>query len=81
VVYRRNISREDGDVFSRLGAGTLDPTPGGSIRDFNGRVSNFISILCLKKSKIQSNFKTSPILVTKDISNFPTLILNDTNSR
>lgn len=39
IVYRRNISREDGDVFSRLGAGTLDPTPGGSIRDFNGRVS------------------------------------------
>lgn len=37
-VYRRGISREDGDVFSRLGAGTSDPTPGGSIRDFNGRV-------------------------------------------
>lgn len=38
-VYRRGISREDGDVFSRLGAGVSDPTPGGSIKDFNGRVS------------------------------------------
>lgn len=38
-VYRRGISREDGDVFSRLGAGISDPTPGGSIKDFNGRVS------------------------------------------
>lgn len=37
-VYRRGISREDGDVFSRLGAGISDPTPGGSIKDFNGRV-------------------------------------------
>jgi kinesin family protein 4/21/27 len=42
IVYRRNISREEGDVFSRLGAGTLDPTPGGSIRDFNGRVSVYL---------------------------------------
>jgi hypothetical protein len=40
IVYRRNISREDGDVFSRLGAGILDPTPGGSIKDFNGRVNH-----------------------------------------
>lgn len=38
-VYRRGISREDGDVFSRLGAGISDPTPGGCIKDFNGRVS------------------------------------------
>lgn len=38
-VYRRGLSREDGDVFSRLGAGVSDPTPGGSIKDFNGRVS------------------------------------------
>lgn len=37
-VYRRGISREDGDVFSRLGAGVSDPTPGGSIKEFNGRV-------------------------------------------
>lgn len=37
-VYRRGISREDGDVFSRLGAGMSDPTPGGSIKEFNGRV-------------------------------------------
>lgn len=38
-VYRRGISREDGDVFSRLGAGISDPTPGGSIKEFNGKVS------------------------------------------
>lgn len=38
-VYRRGLSREDGDVFSRLGAGISDPTPGGSIKDFNGRVN------------------------------------------
>ena len=51
IVFRRNISREEGDVFSRLGAGQLDPTPGGSIRDFNGRVSvdmlNFVQSLFL----------------------------------
>lgn len=36
-------SREDNaaaDVFSRLGAGTQDPVPGGSIREWNGRVWN-----------------------------------------
>lgn len=43
IVYRRNISREDGDVFSRLGAGQLDPTPGGSIKDFSGKVRDPIS--------------------------------------
>ncbi|CAH1707311.1 unnamed protein product [Chironomus riparius] len=46
IVYRRNISREDGDVFSRLGAGTLDPTPGGSIRDFNGRMKVGSPLIC-----------------------------------
>ncbi|XP_070495238.1 kinesin-like protein KIF21A isoform X4 [Chironomus tepperi] len=46
IVYRRNISREEGDVFSRLGAGTLDPTPGGSIRDFNGRMKVGSPLIC-----------------------------------
>lgn len=44
IVYRRNFSREDGDVFSRLGAGQLDPTPGGSIKDFSGKVRDRIFI-------------------------------------
>lgn len=26
------------DVFSRLGAGVQDPTPGGCIREWNGKV-------------------------------------------
>lgn len=36
------MSREDApaDVFSRLGAGTQDPAPGGLIREYSGRVSN-----------------------------------------
>jgi hypothetical protein len=38
-IYRRGISREDTDVFSRLGAGIVNPTPGGSIKEFNGRVN------------------------------------------
>ncbi|XP_055302873.1 kinesin-like protein KIF21B isoform X5 [Sitodiplosis mosellana] len=38
-VYRRMTSREDTatDVFSRLGAGTTEPAPGGSIREYSGR--------------------------------------------
>lgn len=35
-------SREDNataaDVFSRLGAGIQDPVPGGSIREYSGKV-------------------------------------------
>lgn len=33
-------SREDtaADVFSRLGAGPQDPVPGGSIREYSGKV-------------------------------------------
>lgn len=40
-VYRRAFSREDSnvDVFSRLGAGTVDPVPGGTIREIVGKVS------------------------------------------
>ncbi|CRL00444.1 CLUMA_CG013706, isoform A [Clunio marinus] len=45
-VYRRGISREEGDVFSRLGAGISDPTPGGSIKDFNGRMKVGSPLLC-----------------------------------
>lgn len=43
-VYRRMGSREDtsGDVFSRLGAGMQDPPPGGSIREFNGKVNKLM---------------------------------------
>lgn len=40
-VYRRATSRENetaADVFSRLGAGTTDPVPGGSIREYSGKV-------------------------------------------
>lgn len=34
-------SREDnGDVFSRLGAGIQDPSPGGIIRESNSKVSD-----------------------------------------
>lgn len=33
-------SREDTaiDVFARLGAGTVEPAPGGSIREYSGKV-------------------------------------------
>lgn len=38
-LFRRMTSREDnGDVFSRLGAGIQDPSPGGTIRESNGKV-------------------------------------------
>lgn len=40
-IYRRATSREDStaaDVFSRLGAGTVDPVPGGTIREYSGKV-------------------------------------------
>lgn len=42
--YRRMSSREDGgsDVFSRLGAGTQDPFPGGSIQKYMGKVIEYI---------------------------------------
>lgn len=44
-IYRRMTSREDTatDVFSRLGAGTQDPVPGGSIREYSGKVKFNIS--------------------------------------
>ena len=35
---RRLLSREDSDVFARLGAGPQDPTPGGVIRVTNEKV-------------------------------------------
>lgn len=41
-VYRRGTSREDtGDVFSRLGAGTQDPSPGGNIKEYIGKVGRY----------------------------------------
>ncbi|XP_041775006.1 kinesin-like protein KIF21B isoform X5 [Anopheles merus] len=46
-VYRRGISREDnGDVFSRLGAGTQDPQPGGNIKELNGRYKAGSPLIC-----------------------------------
>lgn len=38
LTLRRLLSREDTDVFSRLGAGQTDPTPGGIIRVTNEKV-------------------------------------------
>lgn len=49
-VYRRAISREENnDVFARLGAGQLDPTPGGTVRELNGKV---------RESQITGPYKT-----------------------
>ncbi|XP_035916365.1 kinesin-like protein KIF21B isoform X3 [Anopheles stephensi] len=46
-VYRRGVSREDnGDVFSRLGAGTQDPQPGGNIKELNGRYKAGSPLIC-----------------------------------
>ncbi|XP_049549454.1 kinesin-like protein KIF21A isoform X4 [Anopheles darlingi] len=46
-VYRRGISREDnGDVFSRLGAGTQDPLPGGNIKELNGKSRAGLPLIC-----------------------------------
>uniref|UniRef100_A0A182MZD8 Kinesin motor domain-containing protein n=1 Tax=Anopheles dirus TaxID=7168 RepID=A0A182MZD8_9DIPT len=47
-VYRRGLSREDngGDVFSRLGAGTQDPQPGGNIKELNGRYKAGSPLIC-----------------------------------
>ncbi|XP_055550940.1 kinesin-like protein KIF21A isoform X2 [Wyeomyia smithii] len=46
-VYRRGTSREDtGDVFSRLGAGIQDPSPGGNIKEYNGKLKAGAPLLC-----------------------------------
>lgn len=48
-------SREDAtaaDVFSRLGAGPQDPVPGGSIREYSGKVK----IKC-EKNPFSPDFK------------------------
>lgn len=58
LTFRRMISREENvDVFSRLGAGTQDPTPGGKIRmctekvyltkDYSANRHNIYSINCI----------------------------------
>lgn len=76
MVYRRNISREDGDVFSRLGAGTLDPLPGGSIRDYNGRVSSYgdgLSIYCNKFSQTKVG---SPLICTHIVDGHKSQVLS-----
>ncbi|XP_062546330.1 kinesin-like protein KIF21A isoform X2 [Armigeres subalbatus] len=47
-VYRRGTSREDagGDVFSRLGAGTQDPSPGGNIKEYMGKLKAGSPLIC-----------------------------------
>ncbi|XP_065081255.1 kinesin-like protein KIF21B isoform X2 [Ochlerotatus camptorhynchus] len=46
-VYRRGTSREDtGDVFSRLGAGTQDPSPGGHIKEYAGKLKAGSPLIC-----------------------------------
>ncbi|XP_055852546.1 kinesin-like protein KIF21A isoform X1 [Episyrphus balteatus] len=49
-VYRKMISREDnnagGDVFARLGAGTQDPAPGGSIQKVTGKIRIGAPLYC-----------------------------------
>uniref|UniRef100_A0A182W7T1 Kinesin motor domain-containing protein n=1 Tax=Anopheles minimus TaxID=112268 RepID=A0A182W7T1_9DIPT len=55
-VYRRGISREDnGDVFSRLGAGTQDPQPGGNIKELNGRYKAGSPLICTHVVEGHSN--------------------------
>lgn len=50
-IYRRMTSREDAnatDVFSRLGAGQSDPIPGGTIREYSGKVNeNIQKSICI----------------------------------
>ncbi|XP_055632289.1 kinesin-like protein KIF21B isoform X3 [Toxorhynchites rutilus septentrionalis] len=46
-VFRRGTSREDnGDVFSRLGAGTQDPSPGGNIKEYIGKLKAGSPLIC-----------------------------------
>ncbi|XP_049283384.1 kinesin-like protein KIF21B isoform X5 [Anopheles funestus] len=55
-VYRRGVSREDnGDVFSRLGAGTQDPQPGGNIKELNGRYKAGSPLICTHVVEGHSN--------------------------
>lgn len=51
-------SREDtaADVFSRLGAGKVEPHPGGSIREYSGRVNRKNNCHFDKKKRLK-NYK------------------------
>lgn len=45
--YRRTMSREEnGDVFSRLVVGQQDPSPGGHIKEFNGKIKATAPLHC-----------------------------------
>ncbi|XP_037037974.1 kinesin-like protein KIF21B isoform X3 [Bradysia coprophila] len=46
LALRRLLSREDTDVFSRLGAGQTDPTPGGVIRVTNEKAKLGVPLVC-----------------------------------
>ncbi|KAL1404165.1 hypothetical protein pipiens_000858, partial [Culex pipiens pipiens] len=55
-VYRRGTSREDtGDVFSRLGAGTQDPSPGGNIKEYIGKLKAGSPLICTHVVEGHSN--------------------------
>ncbi|XP_058451537.1 kinesin-like protein KIF21B isoform X5 [Malaya genurostris] len=55
-VYRRGTSREDtGDVFSRLGAGTQDPSPGGNIKEYMGKLKAGAPLICTHVVEGHSN--------------------------
>lgn len=57
------VSREENsDVFSRLGAGTQDPTPGGKIRICTEKVETLQMLL---KSQHNDCYNWSTINVTK----------------
>ncbi|XP_058815616.1 kinesin-like protein KIF21A isoform X3 [Topomyia yanbarensis] len=54
--YRRGTSREDtGDVFSRLGAGTQDPSPGGNIKEYMGKLKAGAPLICTHVVEGHSN--------------------------
>ncbi|XP_031616973.1 kinesin-like protein KIF21A isoform X2 [Contarinia nasturtii] len=57
LIYRRMTSREDTatDVFSRLGAGTQDPVPGGSIREYSGKIKPSNPLNCTHVVEGHSN--------------------------
>ncbi|XP_053692673.1 kinesin-like protein KIF21A isoform X2 [Sabethes cyaneus] len=55
-VYRRGTSREEtGDVFSRLGAGTQDPSPGGNIKEYAGKLRAGAPLICTHVVEGHSN--------------------------
>ncbi|XP_055600576.1 kinesin-like protein KIF21B isoform X2 [Uranotaenia lowii] len=56
-VFRRGTSRDDttGDVFSRLGAGTQDPSPGGHIKEYTGRLKAGSPLICTHVVEGHSN--------------------------